>query len=372
MAKHVETSKLVNESLERYNLALSASRIGIWDWDIEADEIFLSPLLSKMLAIQESTFKPSIAQFKELIYDEDRDDVVAILEAHLTRGFDFNVECRVYRSNRSYVWMHVRGQAIWDKDGNPTRMTGSFYDIMDRRQAIDSLTSSNESLEKFAYICSHDLKEPARLIQNFSELIIVSYADKLDDKGKRYIESISESSIHMQSMIQGVLNYSQIEAKDLQLEHVNVEEEIQKALDNLKLTIEERNAEITMSNIPFVDGDRTALFQLFYNLIGNALKFCKEKTPRIHIEAIETDNEYQFSIKDNGIGMKKEHLSKIFDAFQRLNSKDDYAGSGIGLSLCKSIVHKHAGSIWVDSELGEGSTFYFVLPKNKRRKVANL
>ncbi len=360
----------LQESEQRYDLAVQGSNAGIWDWNIQTGEMHWSSLFLKMLGIARKRFTPSIEVFEERMHEDDREDVMAILQAHLQRGFDFNVEFRMRKEDGNYLWMHARGQATWDKARAPIRMTGSVYDITDRRQALEHLSKTNESLERFAYVCSHDLKEPARLIENFASLFHSNYSESLDDKGKEYLHFIEDSATRMQEMIKGILTYSQLENKNLKLGEVDAEEELRRVMENLKLSIDESKANVTYDPLPTIKADKMQLFQVLQNLISNSLKFCKEGTPHVHVSIDDNESEWIFSVRDNGIGMKPEHTHKIFNVFQRLNKKEEYEGSGIGLSICQKIVAKHGGRIWVESELGKGSTFYFTLPKKKQRELS--
>jgi len=306
--------------------------------------------------------------------------VLAILNAHLEKGFDFNVECRMQRSSLSkplknkakdYIWTHIRGQATWDQNQKAVRMSGSLNDVTERRIMIDQLRDSNEALGRFAYVCSHDLREPARIANNFSALLSDMYSEKLDEDGREYVHHIKESTGRMQDMIKDMLSYAQIENKSTSLEDVDCNTEIKKVVENLKLNIQEKNAQITYSDLPKIKGDRMQIFQLMQNLIGNGLKFSTTQTPKVHIDAEEKDDMWHFSVKDNGIGMKKEHTRQIFDVFQRLHNTEDYPGTGIGLSICQKIVHRHSGEIWVESKPGKGSTFHFSIPKKLLKRQAN-
>ena len=354
----------LQESEERYDLAVQGSNAGIWDWDISSGDMHWSPLYLQMLGIRETGFQASIKTFESRLHPEDRQDVMDILQAHLSRGFDFNVEFRMRKEDNSYLWLHARGQATWSRANSPTRMTGSVYDVSDRRQAMDHLSKSNESLERFAYVCSHDLKEPARLIENFVHLLKCDYGDTFDDTAEEYVNYIEDSSKHMQEMIKGILNYSQLQSKNLSLSLVDMATELLNVLENLALSINETDANVTFDTLPKIQADKMQLYQLMQNLIGNALKFNKKHTPQIHVGVDEDEDDWVFSVRDNGIGMKSENIHKVFDVFQRLNNKEDYEGSGIGLSICQKIISNHEGKIWVESELNKGSTFYFSIPKN--------
>ena len=358
--------KQLQESEERYDLAVQGSNAGIWDWQISTDEMHWSPLFLQMLEIRDKNFKGSMNVFEKRLHQDDRQDVMDILQAHLSRGFDFNVEFRMLKEDGSYLWLHARGQASWNHAKKPIRMTGSVYDITDRRQALDHLSKSNESLERFAYVCSHDLKEPARLIENFVHLLSTEYADRFDETAQEYMAFIEDSTARMQEMIKGIFSYSQLESKNLSLDQLDLAAELPNILDNLKLSICETGAKITYDQLPTINADKMQIFQVLQNLIGNSLKFCKNDKPVIHVGFNESGSEWTFSVKDNGIGIKQEHANKIFNIFQRLNNREDFDGSGIGLSICQKSVSNHGGRIWVESELGKGATFFFSLPKKQQ------
>ncbi len=232
-------------------------------------------------------------------------------------------------------------------------------------ETVKELKRSNEELQQFAYITSHDLQEPLRTIASFTQLIERRYKGQLDRDADEYIEFIVDAAVRMKEMIQGLLKYSRIDAKKGVLRPIDIEEVIKTVLSNLHVTVEENNAEIFHNPLPTVIADENQLIQLFQNLIGNAIKFKKpEIPPKIHISCRKDSqkNEYVFSVSDNGIGMESQYKNKIFEVFKRLHTIDEYKGAGIGLAISKRIVERHGGHIWVESEQGLGSTFYFTIP----------
>lgn len=235
------------------------------------------------------------------------------------------------------------------------------------KELIEELKRSNDELQQFTYITSHDLQEPLRSIASFAQLLEKRYKGKLDPDADEYIDFMVDGAVRMKEMIQGLLDYSLVGTEGGKFRQVNVETALDNALSNLYVAIKENNAEITHDELPIVTADENQLIQLFQNLIGNAIKFKKhEVLPKIRISARKDPqkNEYVFSVSDNGIGMETQYTDKIFEVFKRLHTIDEYRGTGIGLAIAKRIVERHGGRIWVESELGKGSTFYFTIPVN--------
>jgi len=238
-----------------------------------------------------------------------------------------------------------------------------FSDITERKRSEDALKRLNENLEQFAYAASHDLQEPLRIIASFSQLLEKRYKDKLDKDADEFIEYIVDAARRMQRLIIDLLAYSRVGRRDGDRREVDCNAVLQGALLNLRPAIEENHAVITYDRLPLLISHETNFVQLFQNLIGNALKFKSEtEPPRIHLGAVKKEGEWVFSVRDNGIGIEPRDKDRIFQVFQRLHKRDQYDGTGIGLSICKKIVEGHGGRIWVESEPGQGSTFYFTMP----------
>jgi PAS domain S-box-containing protein len=230
------------------------------------------------------------------------------------------------------------------------------------QQRTDELVRSNKDLSQFAYVASHDLQEPLRIIAGYTQLLQHRYKGKIDDDADQFISFTVESTSRMQNLINDLLSYSRLETRGRAFEPVDSQAVLDEVTNALRMTIEESGAVITHTRLPTIRADRTQLFQLFQNLIGNAIKFRSDKPLQIHIAAEPTDDErWLFSVKDNGIGIDPKYAERIFIIFQRLHSRDKYPGTGIGLSICKKIVECHGGRIWVESQPGNGATFYFTI-----------
>lgn len=231
----------------------------------------------------------------------------------------------------------------------------------ERETFIEKLIQSNSELERFAYVCSHDLQEPLRMIASFTQLLQKHLGTTLDDKSQHYMKYIMDGASQARQLINDVLNYARVDHETELLADVECELVLSSVLRDLSTRIEETKARITHDKLPAVYMQATHLRQLLQNLIGNALKF-STIAPHIHIGAERDGAMWRFYVRDNGIGIPKEHMHKIFAIFQRLHSRERYPGTGIGLALCKKVVQKYEGRIWVESEPGKGSCFYFTLP----------
>jgi light-regulated signal transduction histidine kinase (bacteriophytochrome) len=230
------------------------------------------------------------------------------------------------------------------------------------KKLSNELARSNANLKEFAYVASHDLKKPLQSIEGFAKLLARRCRGKLDAKADELVEYIGSGVQRMQELIKDLLEYSQIGAKEKKFKPTDCSGVIEKAVGNLKAVIEESNAVMTYDELPTIMSDMSQMISLFQNLIDNAIKFRGEEAPRIHISAERKEDEWVFSIRDNGIGIDPKDSERIFGMFQRLHGSTDYPGTGIGLAICKRIIEGHGGRIWVESEIGKGSTFYFTVP----------
>lgn len=230
------------------------------------------------------------------------------------------------------------------------------------RDRTKELEQSNKDLQQFAYVASHDLKEPLRMISSFLQLLERRYKDKLDEDANEFIEFAVTGAQRLDFMINDLLEFSRVANKKREFSNVNVNKVIDQTVLNLKSAIDDNNAEITYNLLPTIWGDDQLMVLLFQNLISNSIKYHSEAIPTINISATKESNQYLFTVKDNGIGMSSEHLERIFTIFQRLHTREEYEGTGIGLAIVQKIVHQHGGEVWAESELGKGTTFNFTIP----------
>jgi signal transduction histidine kinase len=266
-------------------------------------------------------------------------------------------------------WLRSTASILRDSTGQIVGAIETLEDITDRKNAEDSirehseaLERSNQELEKFAYVASHDLQEPLRMVTSYMQLFSRRYTGKMDADADEFISFAVDGAKRMQILINDLLSYSRIGTKGREFTPVSCEEILDLALANLTTIIEETGSVVTHDTLPTVLADKTQLVQLFQNLIGNAIKFRSDKQPHVHVSAESKENMWIFSVKDNGIGIHPRYGDRIFEVFQRLHGRGQYSGTGIGLAICKKIVERHGGRISVQSKEGEGATFYFSLP----------
>ncbi|HEY9850072.1 MAG TPA: ATP-binding protein [Leptolyngbyaceae cyanobacterium] len=250
---------------------------------------------------------------------------------------------------------------IRDAAGNIIKLQGSSRDITDEIRQRQELARSNAELEQFAYIASHDLQAPLATITSYAQLLEQRYKEKIDAKGERFIRNIVQGTMRMQSLIDDLLEYSRVGRNEQPFEAIDCNMVFEEACANLQLDIYNNQAVVTCDKLPTVMGDFSRLVQLFQNLIGNGIKYRRQESPNVNITISRREDAWLFAVKDNGIGIEPKYSDRIFQIFQRLHSRNDYAGTGIGLAICKKIVESHGGQIWVESQPGQGSTFYFTL-----------
>lgn len=233
-------------------------------------------------------------------------------------------------------------------------------------QRVEELARSNADLEVFAYVASHDLQEPLRMVASYTKLLERRYKGKLDSDADEFIGFAVDGAKRMQTLIQDLLSYSRITRKGQSLQSTEANVACDTALENLRTLIEESRAVVNVGPLPTVLADAAQLAQLLQNLIGNAIKYGNAHGPEIHVAARLNGDHWVFSVQDNGIGIESQYFERIFQMFQRLHTRERYSGTGIGLAICRRIVERHGGKIWVESQPGQGSTFLFTIPRSER------
>ena len=304
----------------------------------------------------------------EIIFaPEDRDRGIPSRERTTARTHGrVSVERWHVRKDGSRFWGSGTVSPLRDLDDTIVGHLKVLRDMTLEKQAADELVKANARLEEFAYITSHDLQEPLRMVTGYLQLLSNRYKGRIDADADEFIGYALEGAQRMEFLIRDVLRFSRVGHSDRPLKPTDCNEVLRTAIQNLELSLEENQATLTHDPLPVITGDATELVQLFQNLVSNAIKYRSEAPPRVHIGVEERDKDWLFCVKDNGIGFDQQHAVRIFGVFKRLPQQKKYPGTGIGLAICKRIVENHGGTIWAESQIAKGSTFYFSIPKNRR------
>ncbi len=295
-----------------------------------------------------------------------REGYQKVFEEGIVRDYELEIK----NKNGQITPVLYNASVYKDDSNNVIGVFASARDITELKESekvlklrLDELARSNKELEQFAYVSSHDLQEPLRMIASYLQLLDRKYKGKLDAKADKYINFSVDGATRMQNLIDDLLAFSRVTTQAKEFKPTDLEVIYKETLSNLELSIKENDAVISHDHLPIVQADKTQIAQVFQNLIGNAIKFQGNNKPKINISVTKEDNQWLFSVQDNGIGIDPKHSDRIFEVFKRLHKKRDYPGTGIGLAICKKIIERHGGRIWVESELGKGTIFYFTLPK---------
>jgi PAS domain S-box-containing protein len=367
-----QAEQALRESEERLRQIASSLREVIWLRDIQTRQVlYVNPAFEELTGRTCESFLENRDIMIDAIHPDDKEEVVQALEQRL-EGVPFDKEHRIIHLNGSVRWVLSRIFPVRNEAGEVYRWASIMEDITERKrseeelsQTLEELKSSNAELEQFAYVASHDLQEPLRGIAGLAQLLEFRYQGQLDDKANEYIDHIVEGTQRMQTLINDLLAYSRVGRRGEAIRPTEAETALKAALANLNAAILEYGATVINESLPAVRADATQLVQLFQNLIGNAIKFRAERPPRIHVGVTDAGDFWQFWVRDNGIGIEPQYFERIFLVFQRLHTRREYKGTGIGLAICKKIIERHGGQIWVESQVGQGSTFYFTFPKGK-------
>lgn len=366
-----KADQALRESEERLSRAQEIAHLGSWELDLVDNVLTWSDEVYRIFGLEPQQFAATYEAFLDAVHPDNRQAVDDAYSDSVREGKDgYEIEHRVVRKSTGEIrFVHEKCYNVRDESGQIIKSIGMIHDITERKKAEEQLEKtlkdlgrSNQELEQFAYIASHDLQEPLRMVASYLQLIEKRYKNQLDKDADDFINFAVDGSRRMQNMINGLLAYSRVGTKGKPFEATNCEEILGLAMANLQTAIEDSDAKITHDTLPTVKGDAAQLVQLFQNLIGNAINFRSDETPLIHISADEKGDEVVFSMRDNGVGFSQEYANRIFEIFERLHDKE-HPGTGIGLAVCRRIVERHAGRIWAQSTPGKGSTFYFIIPK---------
>jgi len=356
----------LRQSEERLKKSQEIAHLGGWELDLEKNELTWSDEVYRIFGLQPQQFGATYEAFLATVHPDDRQKVNDAYSGSLRNNEDtYEVEHRVVRPGGEIRFVHEKCEHHRAGSGRIIRSVGMVHDITAQKRAQEALERSNNELEQFAYVASHDLQEPLRAIVGFLQLLQSRYEDQIDEKGRHYIERSVKAGLRMQTLIRELLTLSRVNTKGANFAATDLNHIVNAVLDSLQSIIQDKKADITCTTLPNLIGDANQIQSLFQNLIMNALRYNENPKPIVDIGCREEGNSYHFFIKDNGIGIAPEFYQRIFMVFQRLHTDREYPGTGLGLALCKKIVERHDGTIWVESQPEGGSTFHFTLPKKR-------
>jgi len=365
------------------------ARVGGWEIDLARNKLYWSDMVHQIHEVGPD-FHPELETAIHFYAPEAVPVISEAVGLAISEGRPFDLELQLITATRKRLWVRAVGEAV-RKDGKVVSVRGVFQDInasklvelelkkhrehleelvADRTAElaimVENLNRSNNELAQFAYVASHDLQEPLRMVSSYTQLLARRYQDQLDQDAKDFIGYAVDGANRMQRLIQDLLSYSRITSRGQPPSTLDAHDALGLAVTNLQTSIQETGAMVANGDLPKVLGDRTQISQLFQNLIGNAIKFHRpDEPPRVSVSAFPTPDRqgfWTFRVQDNGIGIEARHFDRLFVIFQRLHGKQEYPGTGIGLALCKRIIERHGGRIWLESEVNVGTTFFFTLP----------
>ncbi|WP_194975824.1 PAS domain S-box protein [Aquiflexum lacus] len=371
---------LLLEANERFELVTKATNDAIWDWDIENDHFFRSDSIHKIFGKGASTELNKNQFWQDAFHPEDLGKLKESIQSAIndSQSERWEMEYRVLSENNEELSVIDRGIIVRNKSGKAIRMVGAMTDLTKQKRLekelfelneslknyAKELERSNEELEQFAFITSHDLQEPLRMISGFMDLLKRKYTDQLDEKGMQYIQYATDGAKRMKQIILDLLLYSRANRPTEQFEEVDLNEIVSEYCQLRRKLIAEKIAAIKFDGLPVLQTYRAPITQVVHCLLDNALKYAKENVaPHIEIRAQEKEAFWEFAVKDNGIGIDEMFYNKVFIIFQRLHNRNQHDGTGIGLSIAKRSVEFLGGEIWLESKVGEGTTFYFTIRK---------
>ncbi|HZX33300.1 MAG TPA: ATP-binding protein [Rhodocyclaceae bacterium] len=383
----------------RLRSVAQAAGVGVFDLDYADAGDYFSPELRAILGLPEEGGELSVMQVIALVHPEDRERVAAKLEASLDSRGDgfFDDEHRLLLADGTIRWVRVRGRTFFAEDEvrHPLGTTGIVVDVTRRKEerkaaeakvrglnaeleqrvkkrtaelqrANDALLRSNLELRHFAHAAAHDLQTPLRSIAGFAQLLQQEVKGRADSRVDEWAGLVVDNAKRLQNLIHDLLAYTRLDVQGLPFTAVDLQKLFSEVRSSLGGLIRDTGAEVTSDSLPTVLADRTQIAQLLQNLVENGIKYNRSQPPRVEIACRRQGAEWLFSVRDNGIGIDPRHHDRIFEIFRRLHSYSQVPGTGIGLALCRRIVERHGGRIWVESEPGAGSVFHFTLPIRTR------
>ncbi len=369
--ERVSIEKDLKRTKKKLQTALRNASIGTWEWNLRTNEMCWDRRTEEIFGLKPGTFNGNPESILTYVHEEDVSYVDKTFRKALEESSSFEAIFRTKPVMGKCNYVLSKTSITRDRKGNPVNISGICFDVTDMKEGTEralislneDLLRSNRDLQQFAYVASHDLQEPLRMVSSFTQLLQQRYADKLDKDANDYINFAVNGSRRMYELLNGLLAYSRIQTKGKEFPNVNMNFVVEKVIANIKLLIEEADASVNCYELPVIKADENLMIQLMQNLIENAVKFTRTK-PVVTISAITRSDSHIFSVEDNGIGIEPVYFEKIFRIFQRLHH-EEYPGTGIGLAICQRIVERHGGRIGVSSKPGEGSVFSFSIPAKR-------
>ncbi len=362
-----------------FQTAIHCSKLGIWECDLATGHCCASFAWKQLLGYEDHEIDCFMSGEGALIHPDDRQNTLSYLEQYKKKikecksqdeAPEFYVEHRMRHKNGSYLWILSKGRVYADRENSLRRLIGTHTDITKEKEKEEllkknkiALEVSNQELERFSSIASHDLKEPLHLISSYLDILVKKYEGSLDPEGIGFIGMAKQQVEQAQRLISHLLMGARTESSQKKLDYIDLNQILRETLATLELMVLDSGTEITYDRLPSIYANRCDMLQLFQNLISNAIKYKTARLLKIHIGAKERKEDWLFHIKDNGIGIDPKYHGEIFSIFTRIKGQASTEGYGIGLSICKKIVESRGGKIWLDSQVNRGTCFYFTLPK---------
>jgi PAS domain S-box-containing protein len=367
-----KAEEALRQSEERFRRTFELAGSGLAQVSLDGGFLRANPRVCEIFGYSETELRA--LRVKDISHPEDR-DLADEPRARVIAG-ELNsarLEKRYIRKDGRVIWVNIAIAMERDAEGRALYAISVLDDVTERRQAEaalreahEELKRSNSELEQFAYVASHDLQEPLRMVSSYTQLLVRRYHEKFDADAREFMGYVVDGATRMKQLIEDLLAYSRVGTRSKEFKRIELEKSVRRAVTNLKAAIDESGAAVTYDPLPALPADEVQLAQVFQNLMGNALKFRAQAAPKIHVTVEDRGESYEFAVRDNGIGIEPQYFERIFMVFQRLHNKGEYAGTGIGLAIVKKVVERHGGHVRVESKLGAGSAFIFTLPKHQK------
>jgi PAS domain S-box-containing protein len=368
--KRAQTA-LADERLRLANI-IEATQVGTWEWNVQTGEVKLNQRSAAMLGygLEELGVQTNQFRLHNTHPDDHRQSAIAMKQHFAGLSEVYESEARMRHRDGHWVWILARGRVMTrTAAGEPEWMFGTHMDISERRRMdrlladkTAELKRSNEELERFAYVASHDLQEPLRMVTSYGQLLMRRHVADLKPEAQTFVQFMVDGGQRAQALIRDLLSLARLDSQAQSWQPLSLNDAVADVLKQLHLRVQETGATVTVDDLPTVTADARQMGQLLSNLLGNALKFHGEAPPQVHVFASREADAWRIGVRDNGIGIEPRHFGRIFQMFQRLHLRSAYEGTGIGLTVCKKVVERHGGRIEVESAPGAGATFYFTLP----------